>query len=579
MSADITDSGPRLLIYNPQLWERDALLAAQTGRDGTIDALLDTLRIAVHAALPRHPLLLGEAGAGKTMLACCACYAINEDAQLRQQCLAVRLPEQQLNIAELSDLYTNAVQSLATQLSCSASSPLVVNRLRKALERRAEFESHRNEVLWRALEDAASALQRRLVLVVDNLDKTAARLSARSRKQWLQRLNDPSGPVWIGTATAPANSALQRLLDGATFEPLTLAPLSASGARALLRSLAERHRADGVARLVRQQPQRVDTLTALAGRQPRSLALLFEALTSHCEVSGQFQLEGYLDRRTPQFEARIEALPAQAQQVFDALARRLAPARAAELATALRLETNAVSSQLHRLVKLGLVEKVPYDPPRRAGFQVAERTMNLWYLMRAGGLYRRKLATVVAYRRMSQQTLLRLSDSRLPAGATAAGAARAPDAGAARAADAGGGRGPLHLSKPELQWLLTAASTLAASWPEAVDWATRLATACEQREHAHRFQGVVWLLREVVQQGAAASALTLLQRLERGDRESLAEHWLPLLVPLRAVVAGHQLPLRRLAPELRGVANAVLEAITDGAPPAAEPSRPIRYRQ
>ena len=576
MSVDVTSGGPRLLIYNPQLWERDVLMSAQTGRDNVIEALLDAVKQSMAGHPPRHQLLLGEPGAGKTMLACCACYAINEDAQLAQQCLAVRLPEQQLNVATLSDLYANAADALATQLSKRAASAALAARISGALTQLPEFEGQRTVALWRMLEDAAESLRRRLVFVIDNVDKTVARLGARQRKQLLTRLNDPTAPLWIGTAAGigatakPANPALNKLLQEAPFETHQLRPLAAAAARAMLLSLAERHRADGVRRLVQQKPQRIDTLTALAGRQPRSLALLYEALTSHSEMPGQFQLEGYLDRRTPHFEARIEALPAQAQQVFDALARRLSPARAAEVGDALRMETNAVSSQLHRLVKAGLVEKVPYDPPRRAGFQVAERTMNLWYLMRAGGAYRRKLAMVVAYRGMAQQPL-EVADNPPPRfDIDARSEVRQATVDPNEALQ------PLQLSTRERTLLRAGAADLEQSkWPAAPMWVQQFVHACEVRHNDKRFQTVVQVLRQAVVQGATNDVLVLLDALVQdtpaGDR------WLPLVVPVHALRLGHKLPLRRLAPELRDLAEAVLHAIHDGAPLPEQPRSHTRY--
>jgi hypothetical protein len=73
---------------------------------------------------------------------------------------------------------------------------------------------------------------------------------------------------------------------------------------------------------------------------------------------------------------------------------------AGELADLMELEVNKVSAQLNRLVQQGVIEKVPYDPPTKTGFQIAERFFNIWYLMRASRRVRRRLIWLVEFLRM-----------------------------------------------------------------------------------------------------------------------------------------------------------------------------------
>ena len=112
-------------------------------------------------------------------------------------------------------------------------------------------------------------------------------------------------------------------------------------------------------------------------------------------------LDRLLDQHTPLYKSRFESLSAQAQQIVDALAIHWHPITAADLSAGVRLPVNAVSAQLDRLVRQGLVEKVAYyEPESRAGFQIAERFFNIWYLMRASRRVRRKLIWLVEFLRL-----------------------------------------------------------------------------------------------------------------------------------------------------------------------------------
>ncbi len=60
------------------------------------------------------------------------------------------------------------------------------------------------------------------------------------------------------------------------------------------------------------------------------------------------------------------------------------PITAADVAAATALDTSSVSTQLDRLQKNGIIEKVSLSSTARAGFQLGERFFNICYLMRHG---------------------------------------------------------------------------------------------------------------------------------------------------------------------------------------------------
>ncbi len=129
-------------------------------------------------------------------------------------------------------------------------------------------------------------------------------------------------------------------------------------------------------------PECIKVLADLTGGNPRTLAMMYLVLEAPISVNVMAYLEKLLDQATPLYKARVEELAPQARVVFDALALEWNPATAATLALKAGLEVGVVSAQLDRLVKAGIAEKATLSSTNRAGYQVAERFFNIWYLMR-----------------------------------------------------------------------------------------------------------------------------------------------------------------------------------------------------
>jgi predicted Zn-dependent protease len=163
--------------------------------------------------------------------------------------------------------------------------------------------------------------------------------------------------------------------------------------------MAQQQGAANVTTLLESDPGRVETLHTLTGGNPRTIVLLFSVLAQGTDGDVRTDLEKLLDQCTPLYQARFEALPAQAQQVVDAIAIHWDPISAGELAQKLSMDVNTISAQVNRLVQQGVLAKVEYDPATRIGFQVAERFFNIWYLMRASRRVRRRLIWLVQFLR------------------------------------------------------------------------------------------------------------------------------------------------------------------------------------
>jgi tetratricopeptide (TPR) repeat protein len=386
-----------IAVYNPDLLSKHELVAQFVARRELFEEFIADLR---RPKSKQHQLIVGHRGMGKTTFLRRLRYAVEDDAELSKQWIPLIFPEEQYNVSHLSDLYLNCIDALGDALERTGRQS-EADALDQARERLPETdEARRTAAALDLLIGTAKRLKRRLLLLIDNLDLILERLDA---DQWTIRelLSREDRLLLIGATPFVIGSTYTYDAPFYDFFRIhELRGLSFEETSEVLATLARETNAPGVERLVREEPARIRTLHVLAGGNPRTIVLLFSVLAQGTEGDVRSDLEKLLDQTTPLYKSRFESLAQQAQQVVDALAIHWDPISAGELAEKLRLDVNAVSSQLNRLAQQGVVEKVPYDPASKTGFQIAERFFNIWYLMRASRRVRRRLTWLVQFLRL-----------------------------------------------------------------------------------------------------------------------------------------------------------------------------------
>ncbi|MBK1647696.1 ATP-binding protein [Rhabdochromatium marinum] len=383
-------------VYNPDLLSRDELKRYFVGRLPLLERILADLRRERPGRIGQHRLLLGQRGMGKTSLLRRIAIAVEEDPELDAIWLPLTFPEEQYNVADPSDLWLNCLDAIGDALERRGRTDEA-----KALDSRIEsLHDASPETVLNALLDQARQLDRRLLLLLDNVDLILYRLREH---HWALREALQSCPdlLLFGASARAIEASYQ--YDAAFYDFFRideLKGLTEDELRATLVRLAEVGGTPAVAELVERDPARIQTLHLLTGGNPRTTVLLYGVLAQGPGGDVRSDLEGLLDRVTPLYKARFEELPERGQQLVDALALHWDPASARQLADRLGWGVNLVSAQLDRLQVQGVVEKTAPYQGKRALFQLAERFFNIWYLMRASRRVRRRLAWLVRFLRM-----------------------------------------------------------------------------------------------------------------------------------------------------------------------------------
>jgi Flp pilus assembly protein TadD len=375
--------------YNPSLLASEDVKRFFIARQDMLQAILADLK---GESCP-HRLLLGLHGMGKTTLLLRIAAAVADDAELSRKWLALNFPEEQYNVAGLSDFWLNALNALDETLARNGDE--AAERLDKKIALLVRKDAAAGFKLL--LEEAGNA-GKRLLLLVDNLDLVVERLQEAELAQLYETLRAEDRLLIVGACPAVNGTAAEFF---SLFKIDALKGLTQDEMIVLLRGLAAVNNDFSVISLIDNDPGRIKTLHALTGGNPRTAVMIYKAL---CQNAGAgdvcHDLNGLLDQFTPVYKACFEKLPAQAQQLLDALALNWDPMTAQQLTKTLGWSVNLVSAQLSRLENLGVVEKQAPPNGKRTAFQIVERLFNIWYLMRANHNSRRKLLWLARFLRI-----------------------------------------------------------------------------------------------------------------------------------------------------------------------------------
>ena len=354
--------------FNPGVFQSDRDIIDQfVVRERALSVVLELIRDNIDAPSCQHTLVVGPRGRGKTMLLARVAAEIRTDPQLRRALVPVRFMEESVEVFDIGDFWLEALLYLAKE--CAEHHPGLCSEIEAThttLARRTRGEDVAGQAKA-ALLDAADRLERRLVVMVENLQSLCEELDEDFGWQLRQSLQSDPEIIFLGTAT----SHFEALDDAGApffelFRILRLKPLSTVECQRLW------HVITGEQRDARQ----MRPLEIFTGGSPRLLVIVAEFARHRTMPRLLEELVGLVDDHSEYFRGNLNSLPKTERRVYAALADLWRPSTTRQVADRARLGVRKTSALLGRLVGRGAVK---VDGNRRSRLYSVEEPLHCIY--------------------------------------------------------------------------------------------------------------------------------------------------------------------------------------------------------
>ena len=358
--------------FNPGALQDDEEIIRQfVVREHQLELILEVLCENLGAASNQHLLVVATRGRGKTMLLARVAAELRRDPELVAGLFPVRFMEESMEVLGIADFWLECLLHLANALT--PGHPERAEALRETRASLAEIldEQALEQRARAAVLDVADALDRRLVLIVENLQDLESDADPDFGWQLRKLLQGEPRIMVLASATcrfAGLDQADQPFFE--TFREIALPALDADECCALWRT------ATGEAIGERE----ITPLKILTGGSPRLLIFMAGFARHHSMRQLMEELVTLVDDHTEYFRGHLEAFAAKERKVYLALIDLWQPSTAREVATRARMDIRPVSSLLGRLVNRGAVILQPGGKQKQ--YSVAERLYSIYYKLR-----------------------------------------------------------------------------------------------------------------------------------------------------------------------------------------------------
>ncbi|MGD9157708.1 MAG: tetratricopeptide repeat protein [Desulfobacteraceae bacterium] len=362
-------------IYNPANQTAEELISNFVVRTEIFQDIFNDIKNAEMKFPEQHYIIQGVRGQGKTTLLLRIAYEIERDKDLSKSIIPVVFNEEQYNISRLFKLW----ETIAEYLEETKTFNGLVHEIEQI-----EFDDDYESKCFSLLEEKMRQNKKKLIVFIDNIDEMLDKFTKQEHHRLREIFIESSELRIIGASSV----GLEFHYDyGKPFYQFFKMPqlkgLNTEEINTLLLKLGEHYKRDRIKDIVIKQPGRVEALRRITGGVIRTIIILFEIFVDDTNGQAFKDLEKILDIVTPLYKHRMDKLAPQQQEIVDYIALKWDAVSTKEIAEKVKLPSKTVSSQLKRLEKFYIIEKVQTST-KNFMYRITERFFNIWYLMRLG---------------------------------------------------------------------------------------------------------------------------------------------------------------------------------------------------
>ena len=358
--------------FNPGTLQTDEEVMQQfVVRNHELDTVLDVLRGNSESPSCQHVLVVAPRGRGKTMLLARVAAELRTKDEFFKNLLPVRFMEENQEVFNLADFWLETLFHLARE--CASHHPGLAQELR---DRHAALgERWREQMLEEharaAVLDAADRLDRRLVLMVENLQTLCKDVDEDFGWKLRGILQTEPQVILLASAT----SRFEGLDDAKRpffemFRFIDLKPLTTEECRRLWQIVS----GDTVS------GREMRPLEILTGGSPRLLVIVASFARHRSLRLLMEELVTLVDEHTEYFRGHLEVFARTERRVYVAVLDLWRLSTPGEIAARARMGIRAVSTMLGRLVDRGAL--IVEGNGRKRHYAAAERLYSIYYKLR-----------------------------------------------------------------------------------------------------------------------------------------------------------------------------------------------------
>jgi len=361
--------------YIPDEINEKDFLAKFVIRNDIFEDIFEDIKNADFNVSNQHYILVGQRGQGKTSLLRRISIALKDDEKLSKFVIPIKFSEEQYQIRSLCRFFEVIAEEL------QENNGDIFTDILDNMESRIDDEDYELKC-FEYVENMVQDKNKKLIILSDNIDELLGKLKEKEQRQLRQILITSSTIRIIGAST----KMIEQHFDYAKpfyeyFKIIKLDGLDHEESIKFLRVIGNEKQNKKIEQIIKNSPQRIETLRQLTGGVPRTLVMLYDIFVQNNETAFE-DLIKILDDVTPLYKDRMDNLPDILQDIVHNIAMNWDGVTTKELAKKTRLESKSVSSQLKQLEKYHIIEFETTG--KNKIYKIKERFFNIWYLIRFG---------------------------------------------------------------------------------------------------------------------------------------------------------------------------------------------------
>ena len=361
--------------YNPNEINEKDFLEKFVIRNDIFEDIFEDIKNVDFDVSNQHYIIVGQRGQGKTSLLRRISIAIKDDKTLAKFMIPIKFSEEQYQIRSLCRFFEVIAEEL--QENSSEIFPNILDNLESHIEDEDYYSK-----CFDYFDEMVKSQNKKLIILSDNIDELLGKLKEQEQRQLRQILITSSTIRIVGAST----KMIEQHLDYAKpfyeyFKIIKLDGLDYDESIKFLRVIGDKEQNKKIEEIIKNSPQRIETLRQLTGGVPRTLVMLYDIFIKNNETAFEDLLQ-ILDDVTILYKDRMDNLPTTLQDIVHNIALNWDGITTKELAKKTRLESKSVSSQLKQLEKYHIIEFESIG--KNKIYKIKERFFNIWYLMRFG---------------------------------------------------------------------------------------------------------------------------------------------------------------------------------------------------